>query len=195
MYQSFIKRCIDLLMSLCGIFLFLIVLIPVSILIKIEDNGPVFFNGKRLGKDMKEFTMFKFRTMKVDAPDIRNSDGTTFNSDNDNRVTRIGKFLRKTSIDELPQFVNVLIGDMSIIGPRPSPLGNKDMYPARFFKKYEVKPGITGYNQALLRNAATMEERIENDAFYTENISFILDVKIFFWTIKSVLIRKNINNN
>ncbi len=195
MYQNFIKRIIDILVSIIGVIIFLIFLIPVSILIKLEDQGPVFFNGKRLGKDMKEFKMFKFRTMKVNAPDIRNSDGTTFNSDSDNRVTKVGRILRKTSIDELPQFINVLIGDMSIIGPRPSPLGNKDMYPKEFFKKYHVKPGITGLNQATLRNKATMEERIQNDGFYSDNVSFSLDIKIFFLTVQSVLKRKNINNN
>lgn len=195
MYQNYIKRFIDIVISLIGILIFVIVLFPVAIAIKLEDKGPVFFNGKRLGKNMKQFKMFKFRTMKVNAPDIRNNDGTTYNSDNDDRVTKIGKILRKTSIDELPQFLNVLIGDMSIIGPRPSPLGNKDMYPKLFFKKYEVKPGITGYNQATLRNSATMKERIKNDAYYSANVSFLLDVKIFFWTIKSVVLRKNINNS
>lgn len=195
MYQNCIKRILDVLISLIGILLLVIVLIPVSLLIKKEDSGSIFFNSKRLGKNMEKFTMFKFRTMKENAPDIRNSDGTTFNSEQDDRVTKIGKFLRKTSIDELPQFINVLKGDMSLIGPRPSPLGNKDMYPKLFFKKYDVKPGITGYNQATLRNSATMEERIENDAFYSENISFLLDCKIFIWTIKSVLKRKNINSD
>lgn len=195
MYQNYIKRLLDIIISFLGIIIFIIVLIPIVILIKIEDRGPIFFNDKRLGKNMNVFTMYKFRTMKVNAEDIRNDDGTTYNSDNDSRVTKVGRVLRKTSIDELPQFINVLIGDMSVIGPRPSPLGDKFMYPEEFFLKYEVKPGITGYNQAILRNSATMEQRIKNDAFYTNNISFILDVKIFFLTIKTVLFRKNINQN
>ncbi|MGX7025489.1 sugar transferase [Vagococcus hydrophili] len=195
MYQTYIKRILDILISFIGIGILFLVMIPVSIVIKKEDQGPIFFNGKRLGKNMKEFKMYKFRTMKTGAPDLRNSDGTTYNSASDQRVTNVGHTLRKLSVDELPQFINVLKGDMSIIGPRPSPLGNKDMYPKKFFKKYEVKPGITGYNQALLRNSATMDERIENDAYYTDNISFFLDVKIFYWTLKSVIRRKNINNH
>ena len=109
-------------------------MIPVVIMIKLEDKGPVFYNAPRLGKGMREFPMYKFRSMKVNAPDIRNEDGSTFNSDNDPRVTKIGNVLRKTSIDELPQLLNVLKGDMSFVGPRPSPLGNKDIYPKEFFK-------------------------------------------------------------
>lgn len=171
----------------------LIIMIPVAIAIKVEDNGPIFYNDYRLGKNMKPFVMYKFRSMQINAPDIRNSDGTTFNAADDPRVTKVGRVLRKTSIDEIPQLVNVLKGDMSLVGPRPSPLGSKDMYPKDFFVKFEVKPGITGYNQALLRNKATMEQRIENDLYYVENISFCLDVKIIIMTVVSVLKFKNIN--
>ncbi|MGG3383614.1 MULTISPECIES: sugar transferase [Heyndrickxia] len=195
MYQYFIKRFLDILLSLIVLPFFLIITVPVSILIKLEDRGPIFYNASRLGKNMKEFKMYKFRSMKVDAPDIRNEDGSTFNSNNDPRVTRIGKILRKTSIDELPQILNVLKGNMSFIGPRPSPLGNKDHYPKEYFKKFDVLPGITGYNQATLRNKSTMEQRIQNDLFYVENVSFILDMKIIFKTVISVITSKNINRN
>lgn len=195
MYRYFIKRIFDILLSLLLLPFVLLIMIPVAIAIKIEDKGPIFYNATRLGKDMNEFIMYKFRSMKVNAPDIRNEDGTTFNSDNDIRVTKVGKILRKTSIDELPQILNVLKGDMSFVGPRPSPLGDKSIYPKEFFKKFDARPGITGYNQAVLRNNATMDERIINDAYYVDNISAILDIKIIIMTIVSVLQSKNINRN
>ncbi|MDH2453847.1 sugar transferase [Priestia megaterium] len=195
MYRYYIKRFFDFILSLCILPFLLAIMIPVAIIIKLEDGGPVFYNAPRLGKDMKEFPMYKFRSMKVNAPDIRNEDGSTFNSDNDPRVTRVGRILRKTSIDELPQLLNVLKGDMSFVGPRPSPLGNKDLYPKEFFRKFDVRPGITGYNQAVLRNKSTMEQRVKNDVFYVENISAFLDVKIVFMTATSVLSSKNINRN
>jgi len=195
MYQKIIKRVLDIIISIIGIIFLAIVSIPISLAIKLDDRGPVFFYDKRLGKNMKVFTMYKFRTMKVNAEDIRNSDGTTYNSEQDSRVTKVGRILRKTSLDELPQFINVLKGDMSLIGPRPSPLGDKSSYPSIFFKKYDVKPGITGYNQATLRNSATMDQRMTNDAFYTDNVSLFLDIKIFCLTIKSVFLRKNIHQN
>lgn len=195
MYRYFIKRLLDVLLSLIALPFIMIIMIPVSVAIKIEDRGPIFYNAPRIGKDNLNFTMYKFRSMKVNAPDIRNEDGTTFNSDNDIRVTKVGKFLRKTSIDELPQILNVLKGDMSFIGPRPSPLGDKSIYPKEFFRKFDVRPGITGYNQATVRNNALMEERIKNDSFYVDNISFILDIKILIMTILSVLQSKNINRN
>lgn len=195
MYQYYIKRVVDILISLLVIPILAVIFLPIAILIKIEDRGPVFFMDTRLGKDMKQFKMFKFRSMKVNAPDIRNEDGTTYNSKDDPRVTKIGKILRKTSIDEIPQIINVLTGDMSLVGPRPSPLGDKSIYPQEFFKKFEVKPGITGYNQALLRNNSTMEQRIENDVFYVDNVAFLLDVKIIYLTIKNILRSKDIYRN
>ncbi len=107
---------------------------------------------------MKKFRMLKFRSMKMNAADIRNPDGTTYNSVKDDRQTKIGKILRQTSLDELPQFLNVLMGDMSLVGPRPSPMGNEKTYTTFIKKKFKVRPGITGYNQALKRNSATLEE-------------------------------------
>lgn len=144
---------------------------------------------------MRKFRMFKFRSMKMNAPDIRNADGTTFNSEKDIRLTRIGSFLRKTSIDELPQILNVFLGDMSFVGPRPSPMGNERTYTDFVKKKFDVRPGITGYNQALLRNSATLEERYKNDIYYAENLSFLLDCKIIYMTLRSVLCRENVYKN
>lgn len=195
MYNKRFKRMLDLLIGiLCIPFLFLALLV-VSPLIKLSDGGKVFYLSTRLGKDLKPFKMYKFRTMKEGAPDIRNSDGSTYNSDNDDRVTKIGSILRKTSIDEIPQIINVLLGNMSLIGPRPSPLGNENSYTQFELEKFNAKPGITGLNQATLRNGATREQRMENDVFYVNNISFLLDVKILFWTAMNVLVRKNIYNN
>ena len=195
MYQSIIKRVFDLVFSTILLPIFFILTVFIGIAIKLEDRGPVFYNAERIGKDKKLFKMFKFRSMKSQAPDIRNEDGTTFNSENDPRVTKVGRFIRKTSIDEIPQLLNVFLGDMSFIGPRPSPLGDKSMYPAEFNDKFKVKPGITGYNQAMQRNEATMPERIKNDSYYVDNISFALDIKILVATAMSVLSKKNIYRN
>jgi len=193
MYRYGIKRFFDIIASLVVLPFLLLIMIPVIILIKLDDRGPIFYNAPRLGRNMKEFKMYKFRSMKVNAPDIRNEDGSTFNSNNDLRVTKIGKILRKTSIDELPQILNVLKGEMSFVGPRPSPLGNKNMYPKEYFRKFDVRPGITGYNQAVLRNKSTMEQRVANDLFYVENVSLLLDLKILYLTFMSVVKTKNIN--
>ena len=175
--------------------LVLVLMIPIALFIKLEDHGDVFYNAERYGLNMRKFRMFKFRSMKMNAPDIRNADGTTFNSEKDIRLTRIGSFLRKTSIDELPQILNVFLGDMSFVGPRPSPMGNERTYTDFVKKKFDVRPGITGYNQALLRNSATLEERYKNDIYYAENLSFLLDCKIIYMTLRSVLCRENVYKN
>lgn len=195
MYRAFFKRFFDILLSIIAMPFILLVGIPIAIAVKAEDGGTVFFKGPRYGRNMKKFAILKFRSMKMNAEDIRNADGSTFNSAEDSRQTKVGRFLRKTSLDELPQFFNVLKGDMSFIGPRPSPMGNEATYTDFVMKKFAVRPGITGYNQALKRNSATMEERYKNDVYYAEHVSFILDMKIIFWTIKSVVLRKNIYNS
>ncbi len=194
-YKKYVKRIFDLILSIALLPIILVISIPIAILIKMEDKGPVFYKGKRLGKDMKPFAMYKFRSMKVNAPDIRNEDGSTYNAEDDPRMTSIGKVLRKTSLDELPQIFNVINGTMSFIGPRPSPLGNESLYSKEYLQKFKIRPGITGYNQALLRNSATMEERWKNDIYYTKHLSFLLDLKIIFLTIKSVILKKNIYRN
>lgn len=194
-YRDCIKRCIDIVISLVAMVFVILLGIPIAIAIKLEDGGSILYSGQRYGLNMKKFPMYKFRSMKENAEDIRNEDGTTFNSANDQRLTKVGRFIRKTSLDELPQFFNVLKGDMSFIGPRPSPMGNEATYTDFIKKKFQVKPGITGYNQALLRNKATLEERYKNDVYYAENVSFGLDVKIVFMTVLTVVKRKNIYNS
>lgn len=195
MYEKCVKRIIDIILSLIAAPFLLLLTVPIGILIKKEDGGTVFFCGERYGKNMKKFCMIKFRTMKMNAPDIRNADGSTYNSAKDDRQTKIGAFLRKTSIDELPQIFNVFLGDMSLVGPRPSPIGNEKTYNDFVMKKFNVRPGLTGYNQALLRNSASMEERYKNDVYYAEHVSFALDIKLVLLTVKAVLFRKNIYNS
>lgn len=195
MYQLYIKRILDIIFSVILLIFSMPIFIILILIIKISDGGPAFYNAERLGKGMKKFKMYKFRSMKVNSPDIRNEDGSTFNSENDNRLTKIGKFIRKTSLDELPQLFNVLIGNMSFVGPRPSPLGNEDKYPNYCLKKFEVLPGITGYNQVVLRNRSTLDERYRNDVFYVNNISILFDLKIILLTVKSVIKIKNIYRN
>lgn len=196
MYQRIVKPIIDLLGALLVLpFVFVVILIFGPI-IYLTDRGPIFYNGERVGKDFRVFKMFKLRSMYVNAPDLRNADGSTFNSEKDSRVTPIGKFLRKTSLDEFPQFLNVLIGDMSLIGPRPSTkmIFEEDL--DEIMKKhFLVKPGVTGYTQAYLRNSVEKRQRYEMDAYYSDNISFTLDLKIAIRTIATVLRSKNIYHN
>ncbi|TYO74363.1 sugar transferase [Rossellomorea marisflavi] len=193
MYKNFLKRLIDIIFSLI-FFPFLILIITIfSIIIKLEDGGPVFYLGERLGKNQKVFKMYKLRSMKVDSLDIRNTDGSTFNSNNDSRLTKVGSFIRKTSLDEFPQIINVLIGDMSFIGPRPDLPQAIDIYNEKEIHKLDLRPGITGYNQAYFRNSISQHEKFQNDLYYVENISIYLDFKIIVATILSVLKRKNIN--
>lgn len=194
-YNRYIKRLLDFVLGIILLPFVLLVSVPIAIFIKLDDGGPIFYKGKRLGKNMKPFAMYKFRSMKINAPDLRNQDGSTYNAENDPRLTSIGKVLRKTSLDELPQVFNVINGTMSFIGPRPSPLGNEKLYSKEYLVKFKIRPGITGYNQALLRNSATMEERWKNDIYYTTHLSFVLDIKIIFLTLKTVLLKKNIYRN
>ena len=196
MYKRFFKRVIDILIGLIALPFVLFVIVVFGPIIYLTDKGPIFYNANRAGKDYKPFKMFKLRSMYVNSPDLKNPDGSTFNSDNDPRVTPIGSFLRKTSLDEFPQFLNVLLGDISFIGPRPQlylPEKYPNGLPEYMKKSFTVKPGVTGYAQAYFRNSITNEDKFKWDGFYAENISFMMDLKIILKTIKSVLFRENIN--
>jgi lipopolysaccharide/colanic/teichoic acid biosynthesis glycosyltransferase len=186
------KRLFDLLISILIFPIFIVLVVIITPIIYIDDKGPIFYNAKRLGKNGKIFKMYKFRSMKVNAPDIRNEDGSTFNSKDDIRLTKVGRFIRKTSIDEIPQLINVFIGNMSFVGPRPDLPEHKDLYIDNEMRKLEIKPGITGFNQAYYRNTIEWKKRIENDIYYIDNLSFILDMKIVFKTVKMILLRKNV---
>lgn len=194
-YQLGVKRVMDIIICLIAMPIVLLVLIPVAIAIKVEDHGPLFYRSMRIGKGFKEFGMLKFRSMKVNAPDLRNEDGSTYNSKTDPRVTKIGHFLRETSLDELPQIFNVLAGQMSIIGPRAGDVESKDTYEEDEKDKLLIRPGITGYTQAYYRNNLGVREKRLYDAWYAHEVSFGLDVKIFFRTIKTVLTHENVYTN
>lgn len=192
LYRKYFKRVFDFIFALLLMPIILPVIAMCGLLIVIEDRGPVFYLGKRLGKDGNVFKIYKLRTMKVNAPDIRNEDGSTFNSDSDPRLTRIGRVLRKTSIDELPQIINVLIGNMSFIGPRPDLPEHINYYKGDDIRKLEVLPGISGYNQAYYRNSIEWKGRLKNDIYYVDNISLWLDIKILFKTIEGIVFKKGI---
>jgi undecaprenyl phosphate N,N'-diacetylbacillosamine 1-phosphate transferase len=195
MYLKYFKRLIDVLLCAIGFVFFIPLYIVVGLLIKIEDKGPIFYTADRIGKDSKLFKMYKFRSMKINAPDLLNPDGSTYNAKDDPRVTRIGKFIRETSIDETPQILNVLKGEMSIIGPRASLSGALDTYKDDEIDKMKVRPGITGYTQAYYRNGLSNREKRLKDAWYANNASFWLDVKIFFKTILTVVKREGLYTN
>ena len=175
LYRKFGKRIIDMLLSLVGIILLSPLFLIIALLIKLDSKGPVIFKHKRLGKNCEPIYVFKFRTM----------------IDNDTRITKIGKFLRKTSLDELAQFFNILKGDMSIIGPRPDAYTDKpdDIQ----IKRTEVLPGITGLAQVNGRSNLDAITRGNFDIEYVENYSFLYDLKIFFKTILIVALRKGTN--
>ena len=194
-YQLFIKRCFDIIICLLFLPIFLLISLPIAVAIKSEDGGPVFYKSWRLGKNFREFPMFKFRSMRVNAPDIRNSDGSTYNSKTDPRVTRVGRFIRETSLDELPQCFNVILGHMSLVGPRAGDVESKNTYESDEKDKLLVRPGITGYTQAYYRNSLPVREKRLYDACYAHNVSLWLDIKILFKTVSAVLQRDNIYTN
>ena len=197
MYRYFFKRVIDIIGAIILLPFVLLEIIILAPIIWLTDKGPVFYNATRAGKDYKPFKMFKLRSMYVNSPDLKNPDGSTFNSDNDPRVTPIGRFIRKTSFDEFPQFLNILLGDMSFVGPRPKLWGatiRLDDMNETYRKSYSVKPGITGYAQAYYRNSITQDEKFYWDAYYADRVTLWMDIKILFHTVWSVVARKNINS-
>ena len=190
-----IKRAIDVIISIIGLIVLSPIFLILAIIIKLDSKGPVFFAHTRYGKDGKKFKMYKFRTMYENAQDMIN-DFTpeqmkewkeNFKLQDDPRITKVGKFLRKTSLDELPQIVNIIKGDLSIIGPRPVIEEELEKYGDNKDKFLSVTPGLTGYWQANGRSSTTYEQRMEMELYYTDNISPKLDVKIFFKTIESVI--------
>lgn len=193
MYQLLIKPILDFLFALILCPFLLLLIIVLAPIVYLDDPGPVFYVSQRVGRNGRRFLMYKFRSMKLNAPDIRNADGSTFNSDSDFRVTRVGKILRKTSIDELPQVLNILKGEMSFIGPRPNLPNASNQYLGMEKDRLKVRPGITGYSQAYFRNSIIANERYRYDLMYINDISLLLDFKIFFKTISSVFLQKSIN--
>lgn len=194
--NNLIKQICDFCISLIATVLLLPLWLIIAVAIKLDSRGPIFFKQERRTKNGRVFTMFKFRSMLVDAENI----GTgLFSYENDPRITRVGHFLRKTSLDELPQLLNVMAGDISIVGPRPCvkyELGEFETLNKKYKKRFQVKGGITGLAQAKGRNENSWEEKVtlDNeyiDRFKTEGIW--LDIKILYWTILGVFASKNIN--
>ena len=192
MYKRYFKRIFDFLLSIVVLPFWLLILLVIGPIIYFQDKGSIFYNAQRLGKGGETFKMYKLRSMKMNAPDLRNEDGSTFNSEDDPRLTKIGKFIRKTSLDETPQLLNVIKGDMSIIGPRPDLPEHLELYEGNEERKLEIRPGVTGFNQAYYRNTVPWKERIKNDIYYIDHLSWWLDIKIFLKTVISVLRRQDV---
>lgn len=198
-YKACIKRIVDIIIGIIGT----IILIPLTAIIwtieKLsQEKGPVFYAHSRIGKNGKVFKVYKFRSMVVDAdkvlkeylekyPDERKEYEENIKLKNDPRITKIGKFLRKTSLDEWPQFLNILLGDMSLIGPRPIVEKELELYGDNKQTLLSVKPGLTGYWQANGRSNTTYDQRIQMELYYVKNLSPLLDLKIFFKTFIAVL--------
>lgn len=194
MYAKYVKRWLDFTAALGLMPLVLALSMIIGPLIVLDDRGPIIFRQPRRGLRGGTFNILKFRTMKVNAPDMRSADGSTWSGRNDPRVTRVGRVLRSTSLDEIPQLINILKGDMSFIGPRPT-LATQDYaaYSDIKKKRLEVRPGLTGYSQAYFRNSISAEEKFRHDAAYVDRVSLLTDIKIILKTISSVIARKNIN--
>lgn len=194
----FIKRIIDFILSFIGIFLLSPIFLIVIILIKLEDGGPAFYKHMRVGKNRKPLGVYKFRSMttkyksfdefyKTLNDEQKKEWNENFKLENDPRITKVGKFLRKTSLDELPQILNILKGEMSIIGPRPVVEAEIEKYKTNKDKFLSVTPGLTGYWAVNGRSCTTYEDRIKMELYYVDNCSLSLDIKIFFQTIIAVI--------
>ena len=195
MYRHFFKRFFDIIVSFLGIVILLVPMLVIALIIKIDSPGPVLFKQKRIGRHGKVFNIYKFRSMCVGAEKM----GTgVYSEKGDSRVTRVGKFLRATSIDEIPQFFNILFGHMSFIGPRP-PLTYHpwpiEKYTEEQLRMFEVRPGVTGWAQINGRKGVEWNKRIELNVYYVDHVSFFFDVKIFFFTIFKVLKNEDNENN
>jgi len=187
MYRRFGKRLADIIFGIIVLPFAVVIMLIVAPFIYFEDKGPLFYNAPRVGRNGKDFIMYKLRSMKVGAPDLTMPDGSTYNGPDDPRMTRIGAFMRKTSIDELPQFLNVLKGDMSVVGPRPDLRRETELYQGNEREKLLVRPGVTGYAVVYGRNALQWRDRLALDVYYAHHLTFLLDIKVFFKTFTTVL--------
>ena len=192
LYRDRLKPVLDFVATLVALPFVLLIIGLAAPFVFLEDGRPIFYRSRRIGKNGRVFTMYKLRSMKRDAKDLRLPDGSTYNAPDDDRQTRTGRFLRVTSIDELPQIFNILKGEMSVIGPRPDPEDWLDRYDDRIRRFLNAKPGITGYTQAFYRCGADGFKKMECDLYYAENMSFALDMKILFKTIGMLFRHKNI---
>lgn len=190
-YKNYIKRILDIVISLGALTLLLPLFFIVSIIIKLDSEGSLIFKQLRVGKYKKEFYIYKFRTMSLDAP---KEQPTSLLLNADQYITRTGRFLRKTSLDELPQLINILKGDMSIIGPRPVIRTEIELIKQRDKNDiYNIRPGLSGWAQINGRDEVTNKEKVHYDKYYFDNISLILDIKIFILTVIKVLKSEGVN--
>lgn len=186
-FESIIKRLFDILCALGGLIVLSPIFIICAVLIRTNLGSPVFFRQRRIGKGNKEFEIIKFRTMK----DAFDKNGNPL--PDDQRMTKLGGILRSLSLDELPELINILKGDMSLIGPRPLLVQYLPLYNERQIKRHDVTPGLTGWAQINGRNSLTWNEKFELDVWYVENWNLILDIKIFFMTFYKVFKREGIS--
>ena len=201
-FYLIVKRTIDILGALIGLVLLSPIFLIVAIAIKLDSKGPIIFGHTRKGLHGKDIKVYKFRTMYENSQEIFNNFTKeqkeefykNFKLENDPRVTKIGDFLRRTSIDELPQLINVLKGDMALVGPRPLLPKYLPLYSEKQFRRHEVRPGITGWAQVNGRNDISWKRKFELDVWYVDHCSFLLDLKIIFMTIKKVFVREGISS-
>ena len=186
MYAKYIKRILDLILSLMALIVLMPLMIIIGILVRINLGSPIIFKQKRPGKNEKIFTLYKFRTMT----DKRDIDGNLL--PDEYRLTKFGKFLRSTSLDELPELINIIKGDMAIVGPRPLLVEYLPYYTEEEKHRHDVRPGLTGLAQVNGRNTISWEEKLKYDTEYIKQISFYSDLKIIFKTIKKTIKRKDI---
>lgn len=187
-YRNYGKRMIDIILSLLAIIVLFPLLLIIGVLVYFKLGSPILFTQERPGKDEELFKLYKFRTM-TDGTD---EDGKLL--PDSVRLTKFGKFLRSTSLDELPELWNILIGDMSIVGPRPLLVEYLPLYNEQQKRRHEVRPGLTGYAQVNGRNAISWQEKFNYDVEYVDKVNFLLDTQIFFKTIKQVLIKDGISS-
>lgn len=192
------KRALDVIASFLGLVILSPILLIVAILIKLESKGPAIFSQSRIGLNGKEFKMYKFRSMVQNAEELKEKlakqnemSGPMFKMKNDSRITKVGKFIRKTSIDELPQLLNVLKGDMTLVGPRPSLPREVEKFESWMLKRLEVKPGLTCYWQVSGRNNIDFYEWMKLDLKYANDMNFWLDIKLIFKTVAVLFGDKN----
>lgn len=188
MYARYIKRWLDFILSLLAIIILSPILLIVALLVRIKLGSPIIFKQERPGLHEKIFTLYKFRTMT----DEKDKDGNLL--PDDQRLTKFGKLLRSTSLDELPELFNILKGDMSIVGPRPLLVKYLPLYNNHQKHRHDVRPGFTGWAQCNGRNALSWEEKFDLDVYYVKHLTFILDLSIIFKTIKIVLLREGISS-
>ena len=192
---NFFKRSFDIISASIGILFLLPLFIVLAILVKLDSKGPIFFSHKRIGKNGKIIGIYKFRSMVSNSEEIfknfteeqKKEFEKNFKLDDDPRITKIGGFLRKTSLDELPQLLNIIKGDMSVVGPRSIVRAEVEKYGVCADKLFSVKPGLTGFWQANGRSDTTYEERVQMDMYYIDNRSFLLDIRIILKTVISVI--------